>query len=497
MAVSPLKYISKISDPGSGPNGSLKTPNILCVDLDGSLIATDTLWESILLLIKNDPKSIIRMPLWLFKGKAFFKDQIAHRVSPNPKCLPYREEVLQFIKQEKAVGRKIVLATAANRRIAEDVASHLGLFSTVLASDKETNLSGKRKLKMIKEQAGGKEFDYVGDSSVDLKIWESANKAILVKPSTRLLKKANRTAKVDRIFQFNDGKYRQLFKAIRAHQWVKNLLLFVPLIVGHKITDIKVVIETLYAFMAFSLCASSVYIINDLLDLESDRQHPQKRNRPFASGKLKIQTGILLIPLLMFTSFAISTFLLTPLFSLMLVLYLIATTAYSLHLKRVVILDVLVLAGLYAFRVLAGGVASNITVSPWLLAFSVFLFLSLAFVKRYAELRIIQTRNLEVNPNRGYMIRDAEILRSMGSTSGYLSVLVLVLYINSNDVVLLYKQPTVLWLVGICLLYWITRIWLIADRGEMEDDPIAYTIKNRTSYIIGAIIAGVIIIATI
>jgi 4-hydroxybenzoate polyprenyltransferase len=287
-----------------------------------------------------------------------------------------------------------------------------------------------------------------------------------------------------------------LARALRVHQWIKNLLVFVPLLMAHRILDAGVLTQATLAFIAWCLCASAVYLINDRLDLEADRLHATKRHRPLAAGTLSLSAIWALVPLLGLSGLAIAFLLLPVSFGISILFYLGLTTAYSVHLKRMLMIDVLILAGLYTLRVLSGGYATGIPVSPWLLAFSMFLFLSLAFVKRYAELLAADPALTETS-RRNYSAHDADLLKSFGSASGYLSVLVLVLYINSREVVALYRRPTILWLVGPCLLYWITRIWLLAHRGEMDEDPILFTVKDRTSYLVGGLVATVIIVATL
>jgi 4-hydroxybenzoate polyprenyltransferase len=469
----------------------------LCVDLDGTLLATDLLWESIILLLRNRAITLLRSPLWLSKGRAHFKRKIAESVTLNPASLPYREDVISFLKKERSSGREIILATASDQHNALLIADYLGIFSTVVASDGEKNLSGYKKLEAIKNHVGCNPFDYIGDARIDIPLWQEAHNAILVHPPARLLRRVSRMATVQQVFPSQGNWLRHLIKAIRVQQWSKNLLLFVPLLLAHRVTDIAAIIHACYAFVAFSLCASSVYIVNDLLDLESDRLHPLKKSRPFASGSLQLKTGISLVPLFLAISFSVSLVLLTPLFSAALLLYLITTTAYSFYFKRLAIFDVVLLAGLYTLRIVVGGIATGIHVTPWLLGFSMFFFLSLAFVKRYAELRVMQLHKRENNCSRGYLAEDVELLRIAGSTSGYLSVLVLALYINNNDVARLYANPTLLWLIGPCLLYWITRIWLLASRGVMQDDPIVFTAKDRASYVVGLITVLIVAAAAI
>jgi 4-hydroxybenzoate polyprenyltransferase len=299
------------------------------------------------------------------------------------------------------------------------------------------------------------------------------------------------------VFSPEMNRLSPFLQALRVHQWLKNTLLFVPLLTSHKLTELGLVLQAGYAFMAFSLCASSVYIVNDLRDLEADRQHPHKRFRPFAARLLNVKTGVLLVPLLLIGAGAITFLFLTPLFGASLALYVGLATAYTFYFKRVLIIDVLILAALYTLRVLSGGIAVSISVSHWLLAFSMFLFLSLAFLKRYSELRMTQQQHQMHVQGRSYAVEDIDLLRSIGPTSGYLSVLVLGLYINSKDVVPLYQHPAMLWLIGPCLLYWLTRMWLLANRGEMADDPLVFSVKDAQSYVVGFFVATIIILASV
>jgi 4-hydroxybenzoate polyprenyltransferase len=288
-----------------------------------------------------------------------------------------------------------------------------------------------------------------------------------------------------------------LVKALRAHQWIKNVLVFVPLLMAHRIFDTASLIRAAYALLAWCLCASGIYLLNDVFDLKTDRMHPRKKLRPLAAGTLAMTSVWVLVPVLILAGLGIAFFLLPEPFGPALVLYLALTTAYSMYLKRLMMVDVLVLAGLYTLRVLSGGFATGIPVSPWLLAFSMFLFLSLAFVKRYTELRSATPDTLPFATRRDYTVDDTELLKNFGTVSGYLSVLVLVLYINSKEVVSLYRQPTILWLVGPCLLYWITRVWLLAHRGKVDEDPIVFTVKDPASYVVLAIVVAVVVAATL
>lgn len=471
------------------------TTRVLCVDMDGTLLATDVLWESLLVLLRTQPWRLAFLPVWLLKGKAHLKRQIARHVVLDPASLPYRDDVLDFLREEKKVGRKIVLATASDRTFAEAVAHHLGLFSAVLASDGKINLAGRRKLKALEMYVGGKEFSYLGNGKADLPLWKAASEVTVAYPSTRLLRQVQRVGTVLRVFSPRANRLRSLLRALRVSQWAKNTLLFVPLLLAHKVTGGAQAFAALLAFCSFSFCASSIYIVNDLLDLKSDRQHPKKKLRPFAAGTLPISTGMLLVPLLVGSSFLIAGFLLPSLFVATLGMYVAVSTAYSFYLKRIVVLDILVLAGCYTIRVVAGAAAVTVPVSPWLLAFSMFLFLSLALVKRYSELVLMHTVGETLAKGRGYLVDDRELLQGIGVTSGYLSVLVLALYINSKEVTALYQHPQALWLLCPFLLYWITRIWLLVYRGVIDEDPLVFTLKDPASYVVGGFIGLVILAA--
>lgn len=468
----------------------------LCVDLDGTLLATDVLWESVLLLLKRKPHLMFLLPFWLLKGKAALKHNIAQKVRLDVANLPYRQDVLDFLIEEKDSGRHIVLATASDRKAAEAIANHLGLFSDVIASDGIENLSGIKKREALEARFSDQGFDYIGNSRVDLPLWEAANAALLVDPSKRMLAKARRKANVKQVFSTKTNRLRTIVKALRCYQWVKNLLVFVPLIMAHKLSDQTKMLDAFWAFCAFSLCASGIYILNDLADLKTDRLHPKKRLRPFACGKLSIPAGLMLSVALLTGAFTIAAAALPFWFSAGLLFYMIVTLAYSFYLKRTTVADVMTLAGLYTLRVLLGGVATGIGISTWLLEFSMFFFLCLAFVKRYTEFDVLQMSSEGRLPGRGYIAGDKDWMLKMGSGSGYLSVLVLALYINDDHVADLYNHPKLLLLICPALLYWISRLWLLTSRGYLEDDPIVFAIKDVRSYLIGIIIAAILVAAT-
>lgn len=463
------------------------TAPVLCVDMDGTLLRTDTLYESLLVLLKRHPLQCLQAPFWLLGGKAHFKDQVAQRVKLAPRVLPCNEEFVAYLKDQKAAGRKLVLATAANRRVAEKVAAHLGIFDEVIASDAETNLSGESKASALRERFGEKGFAYAANGEIDLSVWRDAASAVVVNAGPRLRTEVERQTPVEAEFPRKTGiTLSTLVRAVRVHQWVKNLLIFVPLVLAHEITDLSRVLAAVQAFIAYGLCASSMYVFNDLMDLHADRRHPDKRNRPFASGTLPIQLGVLLVPMLLIAAFVIAAPLPAAV-SLLLLAYMVLTLLYSISLKRMVLLDVLILAGLYTLRIVAGTLAIEVPVSYWLLAFSTFIFFSLAMVKRYSELLALMDRNEEKSHGRGYVTQDVELLGNLGAASAYISVLVMALYINDPDITVAYTHSEWLWLVCPALLYWISRIWLMAHRGLIHEDPVVYAVRDKASFVVAGI----------
>jgi 4-hydroxybenzoate polyprenyltransferase/phosphoserine phosphatase len=486
-----------MSIPATQPAASTDIACPLCVDLDGTLISSDLLWESAILLFRQHPLTALSLPLWLLKGKAHLKEQLAQRVTPNAALLPYREQVLDFIKSQKATGRRIVLATASNVRPAQAVADHLGLFDEILASDETRNLAGHGKLAAIQQRFQTTGFEYIGDSPKDLPIWHASRAAYLVCPTPRLRTAASQgQCKSIRVLSEPTLLRTGILRSLRPTQWVKNILVFLPLILAHKISDHQKLRDVCLAFTAFCLCASAIYIFNDLLDLESDRAHPRKRLRPFASGALSIPIGLALIAILLPLSF-LAAATVSHAFLGLLLLYLIFTSAYSTYVKGRLLLDVMLLSYLYTHRILSGAIAAQVEITPWLLAFSLFFFLSLAFAKRYSELTLLQLSNRKQATGRSYSTDDLDVILSVGPACGYMSVLVFCLYINSPIAEHLYKRPMFLWIIAPLLLYWITRIWFFAKRQVLVDDPILFAIQDRVSWIAGALATALVIAATL
>jgi 4-hydroxybenzoate polyprenyltransferase len=466
----------------------------VCVDLDGSLIHSDLLLESFLLLIKRNPLYLLLIPFWVLGGKARLKAEIASRVRLDGSALPYTKPFVAWLKAQKEQGRTLWLCTASDVRLAQAVATHLGIFDGVLASDGKLNLAGSNKAAELVRRFGEKGFDYCGNHSVDLAVWRHARAAIVVNAGESLIAKARAVTQVDTSFAPMPAGFKVMLKALRVHQWAKNALIFVPVAAAHKLQDPQVLMQSLLAFLAFSLCASSVYLLNDMLDLEADRQHHSKCKRPFAAGQLNLLFGIVAAPVLLGAALLIS--LVLPLkFLGVLAAYYVATLAYSFGLKRIVMIDVLALAGLYTVRIVAGAAATDISLSFWLLMFAIFIFLSLAIVKRYAELLVMRQQGKLKAKGRGYQTEDLALLQSLGASSGYLSILVLALYVNSPEISLLYHHHKVIWALVPIMLYWISRIWMQTHRGQMHDDPLVYALKDRISLLTGAAAAVVLWLA--
>lgn len=454
----------------------------LFVDLDGTLIRTDLLHESVLSLLRDAPAQLLRAPLWLLHGRAALKHEIARRVELDPSTLPYDEDVHSFLQRQRERGRSLVLATGSNRTQAEAVARHLGLFDAVLASDAQHNLTGTAKLRAI-QAFNGRSFAYAGNARADVTIWNHADAAITVGAPSGVVNRLRERGRLEASFEGRRASGPALLHAMRPRQWLKNLLVFLPALAIASSLTVPALWACAAAFAAFCLCASAVYILNDLFDLTTDRAHPRKRERPFASGAASIAHGLAAVPALLIGAFALAAAV-SSAFALLLLGYLLLTTGYTLLLKRYAIVDVLVLAGLYTLRVLGGAAAIAVTPSFWMLAFSVFVFFSLALAKRCAELETARKLELPKARGRGYRVDDLTLVQMMGIASGYLAVGVMALYLNSPEVVDRYRHPH--WLWGICplLLLWISRIWLKAARGELDDDPLVFALRDRQSRVV-------------
>jgi 4-hydroxybenzoate polyprenyltransferase len=482
----------------------------LCVDLDGTLVKSDTLVDSVLVLARQHPAKLLQLPGWLAQGKAAFKRHVTTAVELDVAHLPYNRELLQYLEQQHATGRPLYLATAADTALAERIAAHLGLFAGVLASDGTLNLAGKNKLAAFQSRFGD-QFTYIGNASPDATLLTACVEPMVANP-TSSLRSALHKAKITPVRTFLDAPspLKAWLKAIRLHQWAKNVLIFAPLVLAHAWST-GPILGAIIAFFSFGLCASATYIVNDLLDLEADRKHHSKRRRPFAAGNLSALSGVAVVGLFLIASLSLAILLpyivtavagpnpmLRPHYFLeWLLIYAITTSAYSFSLKRMVLVDVIVLSGLYTIRIIAGSAATGIAVSTWLAGFSIFFFLSLAFVKRFAELEGLRQRESAPTQiqGRGYHVSDIEQLRTFGSASGYASVVVLTLYISNISAIELYSHPNRLWLLLPVLLLWISRLWLQASRGQLDEDPVVYAITDRRSLLLGVLVVLIVLIS--
>lgn len=458
----------------------------LVVDLDGTLIKTDLLYETASQYVVRKPLGLFRLFQWLLSGKSVLKRELADSAELDLTSIPYNGSLVAWLEEQKATGRKLVLATASHRKLAGTIATALGLFDEVLATDGETNLKAALKRDRLVSQFGEKGFDYIGNDHADLPVWQAADRAYVVSSSASLIAKAQELGNVEQVFDPGRSSFaNNLIKAMRPHQWMKNLLVFVPLLAAQQYGNWHDILLALLAFFVFGLTASSVYLLNDLVDVADDRHHPRKKHRPFASGSLSLLHGWLAWPGFLVVAFALASFLLPLSFVAALSIYFVSTLAYSFNLKKRAMIDVLTLAGLYTLRIIAGAAAVSVPLSFWLLTFSMFIFLSLAFIKRFSELKIARDKGREGNlRGRGYAHDDLEVVSSMGTSSGYLAVLVLALYIQDSHTATLYRTPQFIWLACPLLLYWISRAWLIAHRGQMHDDPIVFALKDAKSWVV-------------
>ncbi len=466
----------------------------LCVDLDGTLIYTDLLYETFLQAIKKRPLLLILLPLWYFKfGLSYVKKKLLDYAHIEAESLPYNYPLINYLKRKKTEGTRLILVTGSHILLAHKVANHLNLFDEVYGTE-DNNLTGSNKAQFLIKQFGSHRFDYIGNELKDLIIWQSSRKALLANASPHLRKKLANKIVFDAEFSPIFSSLGHTLKAIRIHQWAKNALIFVPIITSHQIFNPKSILFSLLAFIAFSCCASATYILNDALDLAADRKHRSKRFRPFASGKVSLEQGFLIAMSLGLLTLLIATQM-PALFNLALISYTMGTLLYSFALKQFDSIDVICLTSLYTVRVIAGAFAIEVPLSFWLLAFSMFLFLCLGIVKRVSELKNLEKVNASKARGRGYSVSDINVLKSLGTSSGYIAVLVFALYINSSQTGHIYKSPIILWLLCPLLLYWITRVWMLTARSEMDEDPIVFAIQDKTSWIIIILSAILLVLA--
>jgi 4-hydroxybenzoate polyprenyltransferase len=471
----------------------------LCVDLDGTLLRSNSLYEAVAALARQNPLWLLLVPVWLLRGQAYLWCQVANRVRLNPQSLPYRHELIAWLSKHRG-EREIVLVTGASQRVAEEIALHLGLFDKVFGTSDSVHLTGPNKQRALIACFGERGFDYVGDSSADLSVWRSARRSFCVTKASGISRQISRENLEVEALNFDTvprSPVKIAAKLMRIHQWLKNALVLVPIVTSHRIT-LDGLTKSALTVAAFCCCASATYIINDLLDLEADRRHPTKRNRPIAAGVVSIPAAFSVSAILLLAAIGIS--LLLPLAAAVVVaLYFAITLAYSGWIKKLVLADVFVLAGLYTLRVFGGGAATGIVVSAWTLAFFMFLFLSLALLKRYTEMaRLPDTADETTNLHgRGYRRGDVDFVSQCGIGCALVSVLVFALYINSPEVHAVYKHPQVLWLMDPLLAYGVLSMWLAGYRGIMHDDPVIYAAKDWFTYALGAAGAVVVVLASL
>ena len=452
----------------------------LVVDLDDTLIRTDSLFEAFWFACTAKWYTPLITTAALVRGPLALKERLAKVASIDPARLPYNDDVLEVARDWRERGGRVALVTASVQPVADAVAAHLGLFDEAHGSKDGINLKGSYKARFLKDKFGSEGYAYIGDTVADIPVWELAAEAVTVNPSKSFRTRVEALGKDATHLDAFPRKPRDYLRALRPHQWLKNLLVFAPMLAAHELTWSAMMYSVL-AFVAFSLVASSTYVLNDLLDLAADRAHPRKRNRPFASGAARVSHGTFMVPALAIAG-GIIAFMSGPVLFALLLAYSALTTAYSFWLKRMVVIDICMLAVLYTMRILAGSVATGIPASVWLLAFSTFFFFSLASVKRQAELVdgiAVGTTRAE---GRGYHVDDVSVISNMAVSSGLVSVLVLALYTNSAPVRELYNAPEVLWGICLVLLFWNSRIAILTHRGEMHDDPLVFAARDKVSH---------------
>ena len=454
----------------------------LCVDLEGTLVRTHLLAESICRLMRR-PWLIFLLPVWLLKGRAHLKREAARRAAIEPDDLPYNHELLEWLRAERAGGRKLLLVTAADEIPAKRISAHLGIFDEVIGSDGIRNLKGPDKQQALAGRFGEGGYDYAGHWDADVPVWLSSRAAVLVNASPALAGRVRSAKPLARVFAGAESRWRACRRALRLHQWAKNLLIFIPLVTAHRLAETELLVRSLLMFLAFGFCASATYLVNDLSDLDSDRKHPARRQRPFASGAAPIAFAAVLVPVLLGGAIVLVSLLPRPAAGVLLG-YFAVTCLYSWYLRQVVLVDVFTLAFLYTWRVIGGHAATGVAYSAWLLSLAIFCFLSLALAKRVSGLT--QSRAQGGAPDRGYRPTDCALLEMFGVSGAFLSSLVLALYINSEKVVSLYRAPMLLWLLWPVLLYWLCRIWLLAHRGELHEDPIVFALSDPVTYALSA-----------
>lgn len=453
-----------------------------CVDLDHTLISTDIIWEQILTFLKRNPLNFFIIVIWLLRGRKYLKEKLAESVEIELNQLPFRDSIISFIRQKKETGAKVYLVTATNQKVAKKINEYLNLFDEIYGSTTYVNLRSKHKANLLKEKFGIRGFEYIGDSWRDLPIWELSAKNYLVSPSKNLAKKVSKIPNFGGIIGIESVGAIRYFQMIRVHQWVKNFLLFLPPLLAHSF-DLYIYLKALWAFLSFSIVASAIYILNDFFDLKSDRTHPYKKNRPIASGNVDMTTATIIFLGLLILGILLSTMISQDFMNIIL-LYILVNFFYTIYFKSVTLVDIFLLSFFYALRLYAGGIATSIPVSNWLLAFSIFFFLSLSAFKRYSELIILteSSDNVE-NFERPYLPNQLDFIQILGISSAFSSIVVFILYINSPTVLNFYKNPPFLWFVAFMLLFWLLYAWHAVKNGKVTGDPIVFLLREKISHL--------------
>ncbi|HXS40557.1 MAG TPA: UbiA family prenyltransferase [Stellaceae bacterium] len=464
----------------------------LVVDVDGTLIGGDLLVESMVRLVAARPHRLFSILLWMLSGRAVLKRRIAELVAIEPATLNLNAVVIERINAARRDGREVYLASAADESYVRELAEHVGA-NGYFASDGERNLAGIAKAKRLIAEFGQGRFDYIGNEWRDLVVWKAANHAIAVGPSGSLRKRISAVDPAAEVIEKHRSGLADYLKELRPHQWVKNILVFTPLVAAHDLVLHELALTGI-AFLCLSLCASGTYVFNDILDLAHDRQHATKRFRPLASGRIRIASAALMGAALIIGGLAWAFATSTGLFGIILA-YLIATSAYSLYLKRKTFVDVVALATLYTMRILAGATVALIPLSHWFLAFSIFIFLALAIVKRLREIIGLRHAGKEKSSGRAYFVEDLPVLAALAGASSFAAVVVLALYINSPEIAEHYGRPDFLWLLCPLLVYWLGRVVLLTNRGVVADDPIVFALIDRASWVVALCAAATFIAA--
>ena len=456
----------------------------LVIDLDGILLKTSSFDETLLDALREHPLAVLELPFELIKGRSAVKAFLAGKSPLDVETWPVRGEVLDYIKTQAEAGRRVVLATDADRMVAEAVATRFPFISEIIAADSSCTMMGKAKADRLRARFPDG-FIYAGGKATDLAVWKAAGASVLVNAADGIVRRAERVAEPLAVFPRAPLTLKVLRRSLRLHQWAKNALLFVPLMLGGKAGDVSAWLDAILGFVALGFAASATYVVNDLWDLPSDRHHWSKGSRPMASGDLSIRTGVLMAFAGLAIGFGLAASAGAAAIAI-LALYVAMTLAYSFALKRVPILDVLVLASLFTIRLGFGIVLTDVRLSPWLLVFSMFVFLSLSMAKRHTEVLRLAERGLDAMAGRGYVASDAPITLGIGLAAMLGAVLIMVLYLIEDAFPLgLYANPAALWAIPPILFLFLGRIWLLAQRGQLHDDPVAFALKDRVSLLLG------------